>query len=405
VILVNILVQKFGGTSVSTIDNRKAVVSKIRHALENGYSPVVVVSAMGRNGEPYATDTLLSMLDYNFKSKNFLATDLLISCGEIISTVVMCNELKAQGIECIPLTGSQAGILTDNNYGNASVLDVKVDRIITHIKEGKVPVIAGFQGATKDGYVTTLGRGGSDVTAAIIGSALKSETVEIYTDVNGIMTADPKLVEDANLIKDISYNEVFQLADQGAKVIHPRAVQIAMKSNITLVIKNTMNSSEGTRIGNFDSYDENNIMAGITYMNKRVQIRVYFEENKSNVNYNSILDILYNNNISIDLINVLPEARIFTIDQRDFDLVNEVFTKQNIIYHFEKNCSKVSIVGSKMKGKPGIMARILNCLNDNKVDVLQTADSHMTIWCLIKSDKLEIAVKSLHKEFCTDMEL
>ncbi|MBE6049002.1 MAG: aspartate kinase, partial [Clostridium sp.] len=218
---MKIIVQKFGGTSVSTKERRKNVIKKVKKAMQDGFSPVVVVSAMGRKGEPYATDTLLSLVTDSFKKENKLAADLLMCCGEFISSVVMSNDLEDSGIEAVPLTGGQAGIITDDNFNSASLKDVKNKKILQILSEGKVPVVTGFQGMTEDGFFTTLGRGGSDTSAAILGVALEAEKIEIYTDVDGIMTADPRIVKDASLINVISYDEVFQLADQGAKVIHP----------------------------------------------------------------------------------------------------------------------------------------------------------------------------------------
>lgn len=225
---MKIVIQKFGGTSVSTEDRRRKVVSKVREALKNGFSPVVVVSAMGRRGDPYSTDTLLSLVDINFKKNNLQATDMLMCCGELISSVIMSNSLINEGIEAIPLTGGQAGIITNEKFSEAEPIYTNVKYILKLIELGKVPVVTGFQGVTEDGYFTTLGRGGSDTSACILGEALKAEKIEIYTDVDGIMTADPRIVKDATLISSISYNEIFQLADQGAKVIHPRAVDLSL---------------------------------------------------------------------------------------------------------------------------------------------------------------------------------
>jgi aspartate kinase len=396
---MKILVQKFGGTSVSTPERRKQVVEKISRALKNGYQPVVVVSAMGRSGEPYATDTLLSLVTEEFKYQNLLAADLLMSCGEIISTVVICNELSKSNIECVPLTGGQAGILTDENYGDASVVKVETQNLMNILKCGKVPVVAGFQGCSKSGYITTLGRGGSDVSAAILGAALKAVEVEIYTDVDGIMTADPRIVKEASLIKQISYNEVFQFADQGAKVIHPRAVEVAMNSNILLSIKNTMNDSEGTIIGSFSSQSSNKIITGITHISRRLQVKVKYEDNMGNDNYKSLLDILAKNFISIDLINVFPHEKIFTVDSFNKNTIEEIMKDLSLKFEIIDDCSKLAVIGSGMRGIPGVMARILRVLASEDIDVLQTADSYMTIWCLVKSDRTQMAINALHKEF------
>ena len=393
---MKILVQKFGGTSVSTKEKRKLVASKVINAKSQGYFPVVVVSAIGRKGEPYATDTLLSQVDDDFKCENPLAIDLLMSCGETISTVIMCNELSNNKIDSVPLTGGQAGIITDSNYTNAAILNVDTKRILNILENGKVPVVAGFQGMDDKSYVTTIGRGGSDVTAALLGAALNAVEVQIYTDVDGIMTADPRIVSEATLIKKISYDEIFQFADQGAKVIHPRAVELCRKYNIPLVIKNTMNECAGTLISNFESEACENIITGITHMNNRVQIEITKNESSS---YIDLFDILAENLISIDLINVFPKEKIFTIDEKDFTKFTDLIKELNISYSFVKNCSKIAIIGSKMRGIPGVMARILKALTKQKIEVLQTADSHMTIWCLVETKDVQKAIISLHREF------
>ena len=393
---MKILVQKFGGTSVSTEEKRKLVVSKVINAKKEGYFPVIVVSAMGRKGEPYATDTLLSLIDDNFKAVNPLALDLLMSCGETISTVLMCNELNNKGIDSVPLTGGQAGIITDSNYNNAAILNVETKQILDILKSGKTPVVAGFQGKDENGYITTIGRGGSDVTAAILGASLNAVETQIYTDVDGIMTADPRIVSEATLIKKISYDEIFQFADQGAKVIHPRAVEISRKYNMPLVIKNTMNDCDGTVISNLGSDAYDSIITGITHMDNRVQIKICKNSESS---YDDLFDILATNVISIDLINVFPKEKIFTIDEKDFIKFQDLMKEINLSYSFVKDCSKVSIIGSKMRGIPGVMARILKSLTREKIEVLQTADSHMTIWCLVETGFVEEAINALHREF------
>lgn len=396
---MKILIQKFGGTSVSSDDRREMVVQKILKAKEDGFSTVVVVSAMGRKGQPYATDTLLSLISDEYKRENTLGVDLLMSCGEIISTVVMSEALCKNNLQAVPLTGGQAGIITNDKYNNASVLSVDSEKLLNIIKEGKIPVVAGFQGISENGFITTLGRGGSDVTASLLGAALKAEEVHIYTDVDGIMTADPRIVSDASLIEKISYNEVFQFADQGAKVIHPRAVEIAMKSNVKLVIKNTLSDCEGTIITSNAIRNTQNIITGITSMDKRVQVTVELDKNKDNENYEMLLDELAKNLISIDLINVFPKQKIFTIDGKDIDAFKFIMEKLALIYSYVEECSKIAIIGSRMRGLPGVMAKILRTLTKVNVEVLQTADSHTTIWCLVESKNSEKAINALHNEF------
>lgn len=393
---MKILIQKFGGTSVSTKERRKLVVNKIKDAIDNGYSPVVVVSAMGRQGDPYATDTLLSLLGADFKQKEKAACDLLLSCGETLSTVVMCNELYDNNIKARPLMGFQAGVITDNNYGSANLLNTDSELLIKLINDGIVPVVAGFQGISEEGLISTLGRGGSDVTASILGVSLAADGIEIYTDVDGIMTADPRIVQDAALIDELDYNEVFQFAEQGAKVIHPRAVEIAMKRNIPIIIKNTMSSSAGTVVKN--SVKENNkIITGITHMPDRVRVKIVKINN--NKNYSSIFKILGDNGISIDLINVFPDHKVFTIGNEDLFKFKNIMESIEIKYNLINNCSKIAVIGSGMRGIPGVMAKILEALEREEISVLQTSDSHSTIWCLVNGEDTKKAIMSLHKEF------
>ena len=396
---MKIVVQKFGGTSVSTAERRQRVIGKVKEAIKNGFTPVVVVSAMGRKGEPYATDTLLSLVSNEFKKENKLATDLLMCCGELISSVVMANDLEAAGLKAIPLSGGQAGVITDDNFNDANLKDANGKKIKEILSEGMIPVITGFQGMTEDGFFTTLGRGGSDTSAAIIGVALEAKKIEIYTDVDGIMTADPRIVKEAALIKALSYDEVFQLADQGAKVIHPNAVEVARSGNIPLVIKNTMSDSEGTIINSVGDKTANRLVTSITSHSDRVQICIKLEDNKDNKNYKDVLNIIAKNNISLDLINIFPNEQIFTIPLLVKDKVEELFESLNIKAIVTENCSTIALVGSGMRGIPGVMAKIYKALSDNNIEVLQTADSHMTIWCLIETKNLEKAINALHKSF------
>ncbi|MGG7143819.1 aspartate kinase [Clostridium nigeriense] len=396
---MKIIIQKFGGTSVSTEERRSQVVSKVKDAISRGFSPVVVVSAMGRKGEPYATDTLLTLVDNKFKRNNLQALDMLMCCGEIISSVVMSNILINEGIQAVPLTGGQAGIVTNENFSEAELVYTNTENIMKIIELGKVPVVTGFQGVTKDGYLTTLGRGGSDTSACILGDSLNAEEIEIYTDVDGIMTADPRIVKEATLINSISYNEIFQLADQGAKVIHPRAVECAKNANIPILIKNTMSNCRGTLINNYGDKNNRKVVSGITHLNNRIQVTIKLKDNKENENYRYLLEVLAKNNISLDLINIFPTEQIFTIDSIKKESVEEVLNNININYNLTEGCSTIALVGFGMRGVPGIMAKIMNTLVENSIEILQTADSNMTIWCLIKSEYVDDALNLLHKAF------
>ena len=276
---MRILVQKFGGTSVSTAENRRLAAEKISHAIEEGFSPVVVISAMGRNGQPYATDTLIGVAREAHSLLSRRELDMMMGCGEIISAVVMASTLQNFGLDAIVLTGGQSGIITDNQFGHARILKVDPSRVRAELAVGKIPIVCGFQGVSAEGDLTTLGRGGSDTTASALGAALPAETIEIYTDVDGIMTADPRLVPHAHILDRISYAEVSQLAHQGAKVIHPRAVEFAMQKNIPLVVKSTFSNAPGTLITTSAQVEEtcdagisDRVATGVTYVKKISQV-------------------------------------------------------------------------------------------------------------------------------------
>jgi aspartate kinase len=393
---MKIIVQKFGGTSVATQQRREMVADKIIQAIEKGYKPVVVVSAIGRKGDPYATDTLLSLINNSECHVSKREVDLLMCCGEIISAVVMAETIEKRGYRVRVLTGGQAGIITDDNYGDSQIIKVEPRKILDLLSKDIIPIVTGFQGSTMDNDFTTLGRGGSDITGSVLGEALKAEAIEIYTDVDGIMTADPRIVPDAKVIERISYNEVFQFADQGAKVIHPRAVIYAMRGNIPVLIKNTMTNSPGTIISTAKE-SVSKVITGITHMSNRTQISISF--NEADADTNEMFDALAEHGISIDLINVFPNYKVFTIDGRDSNKAEEILKIMKLNYKLIKNCSKIAVIGNGMRGTPGIMSKILRTLQQNNIKVLQTADSHTTIWCLVKEEDTTKAINALHKAF------
>ncbi|HYE83914.1 MAG TPA: aspartate kinase [Clostridia bacterium] len=403
---MKLLVQKFGGTSVATQDRREMVVDKIEKAISNGFFPVVVVSAIGRNGDPYATDTLISLADSVGVRSNPREMDMIMSCGEIISCVILANTIKKRGYDSIVLTGGQAGIITDESFGDAEVLRVDPQFTYDCIEKNIIPVIAGFQGKSEKGEITTLGRGGSDVTGAIMGEALNAEAVEIYTDVEGVMTADPRIVPDAMVMDTIYYNEVFQMAEYGAKVIHPRAVEVAMRSSIPLLIKNTLSNSAGTLITNCDKnrkyrYDKRDkLLTAIAHVGGRIRARVFFDGSAGEYeNDNMLFSCIASEGISIDMINVNPDFKVFIIEDVYLEKLEKVLKKYSYNYELKASCSKVTIIGNKMRGIPGVMAKAISALAKQKIEVLQTSDSHTTISCLIDSTRANEAVNALHQEF------
>ena len=245
---MKIIVQKFGGTSVRDVESRMHAKHHIEKSLQEGYKVVVVVSAMGRKGDPYATDTLLSLVNGTSSHLSKREQDLLMSVGETISSVVFTNLLLENGIKAIAYTGAQAGFLTNNDHSHAKIIEMKCDRLLKELEYHDVVVVAGFQGAAKNGDITTIGRGGSDTSAAALGAALQAEWVDIFTDVEGIMTADPRITEKARPLSVVSYNEVCNMAYQGAKVIHPRAVEIAMQASVPIRIRSTYSDGLGTLV-------------------------------------------------------------------------------------------------------------------------------------------------------------
>ncbi len=236
---------KFGGTSVRDQATRFQAFKHIRREVNTGHKVVVVVSAMGRSGEPYATDTLKELVTYHVSKRE---NDRLLSCGEIISSVVMSDFLQQQGLKVTSLSPDEVGIKTDNNYSNANILTVETSKIIALFNEYDVLVAPGFLGTTLEGNITTLGRGGSDTSAVALGGALKASYVDIYSDVEGVMTADPKLVKNARVLEKISYDNLITLAARGAKVIHLKAVEMAKKNHVNLRLRSTTADHIGTYV-------------------------------------------------------------------------------------------------------------------------------------------------------------
>ena len=244
----SIMVMKFGGTSVQTEESRRHVIKHIRRNVESGKKVVAVVSAMGRKGDPYSTDTLISLLKDVGEPVNPAELDSVMSIGERLSSAYFSHLLTRNGMPATAFTGGQAGILTDDNPGNAEILEINTSRIRKALSEGKITVVAGFQGVTSEGDVRTLGRGGSDTSAVALGSSLGAEVVEIYSDVDGIANCDPRQIPEAVFMDSVSVTQILSMADEGSKVIHPRAVKASLKTKTDIVVRNTFNEKSGTII-------------------------------------------------------------------------------------------------------------------------------------------------------------
>ncbi len=408
---MNFIVQKFGGSSLSSDDLRAKAAAKIAGAKQEGYAPVVVVSAIGRLGDPYATDTLLSFAQNTGKELPPRESDLLMHCGEIISGVIMAATIQKTGCPAIFLTGAQAGIITDNSFNNARIQRINPENIIRHAREGKVVVVAGFQGVTVEGEVTTLGRGGSDTTAAALGVALNALSIEIYTDVEGIMTADPRIVADARPLDVVTYNEICQLAHEGAKVIHPRAVEIAMQKGIPLRIKCTFSDAPGTLVTSREEVFKGAIdipgdrtITGITHIQDITRIKVVTKDAEDVPDFQKrIFKALALAGISVDFINVHPEAVLFTVKNSVAAKAVQILANMGVNPEVLPDCAKVAAVGAAMTGVPGVMAKIVEALAREDIQILQSADSYTTIWVLVKMEDAGKSICALHQQLGQEM--
>ncbi len=406
---MRVVVQKFGGALLATPAGRVQVTDLIAATRQQGTSVVAVVSAIGREGDPYATDTLVRLMRDVGSQVDPRTLDLLLSTGEIISTALVAHTLVRAGCPAIALTGAQAGIITTDEFNDARILRIDVTRARLHMERGRVPVIAGFQGITPDGEITTLGRGGSDTTAVALGAALGADVVEIYKDVEGIMTADPKLVPTARPIERITYDEVSQMAALGARVLHPRAADIGREHNVRLVIKLMGSPNGGTVIVKGQELgvpivDDRPVVA-LAHLPDVVQLKVVRRPSEDLARPEGALTVLAEHGISIDLITLMPEVLAFTVKEEAVKEAANLLTKLGYQVQISAACAKVSIIGAGMRGRPGVMARVVKALHGAGVEILQTADSHTTISCLVARAQMQRALGALHEEFQLSVEV
>ncbi|HCC33647.1 MAG TPA: aspartate kinase, partial [Clostridiales bacterium] len=362
---MRLIVQKFGGTSVATPRQRARLAELVGEAMAKGYHPVVVVSAMGRAGDPYATDTFIQLALQIHPGTAPREMDLLISCGEVIAAVLIANTLRASGIDAMAFSGGQAGIITDLNFSDARIIRVDPGHLLRHVAEGRVVVVAGFQGVTETGDVTTLGRGGSDTTAAALAAALGAERLEIYTDVDGVKTADPVLVPDARTLRVMNYQEIAQMAREGAKVVHPRAVDISMHQGISVLVRSPL-GGQGTLIAGPGLTDvrDDRVVTGVTHLSGMAQLTVTSPPESARADlalvvFRSLADA----GISVDLINASPDRQCFIVNQHLADRATERMQECGLDVVRRDHCAKVSIVGMGMRGRPGVMARVVEALH------------------------------------------
>lgn len=397
-----LVVQKYGGTTMVDPAGRRAMVERVRERLAQDRAVAVVVSAMGRAGDPYATDTLLrGVREEGPVSPRDL--DLLLACGEIIASVTAVAALGRAGLRATALTGQQAGFVTDSRHGDARVIRLDTSRVTALLDQGIVPVVAGFQGADESGEVTTLGRGGSDTTAAALGAALGAELVEIFTDVDGIKTADPRIVPDARTLKSATYEEVFQMAHEGARVVHPRAVELAMRAGVSLRVRDARGAVEGTLVTRhpvpsrggaaWSGYAD--LVTGVTQRAPVALMRVAAGPGEEPRVFRPVADA----GVSIDLINIQPEVKSFTVPQDRAADAEAALRKAGFRPEVTPGCAKVSVVGSGIHGIPGVTATIVEALAQAGVKILASTDSHVTVSCLVPLADMERAVRALHERF------
>ena len=402
---MKIIVQKFGGTSVHTPELREKAALKLKEAYEEGYSPVAVVSAMWRAGAPYATDTLISIAKTEYEHLDSRNLDILMSTGEIISTVIMTQALRKLGLKAVAVTGWQAGIITDDRFGDATIKRVETKKILSYLEKGYIAVVAGFQGASEDGEITTLGRGGSDTSAVILGVALEAEYVDIFTDVIGVMTADPRIVPEAHILEGLTYTEAAEIIQQGAKVIHDKAMNIAREYRVPLRVRSLNDEGKGTLICDIRSmskeglrlFSQDRTVYSIAFRKGLAQFRVKLNGKKED---NLLMfQLLANKGISIDLINLFPDIVAFVVEEGKALRVKEILEKEGFELTLIYPCAKISLVGSGMADRPGVVADMVEALRSSKIEILQTSDSHVTISCLVHATDMEKAIQVLHRKF------
>ncbi|OFW64853.1 MAG: aspartate kinase [Actinobacteria bacterium RBG_19FT_COMBO_36_27] len=398
----DIIVLKFGGTSVGDIDKIKKVAGIVISARNEGKSVVAVLSAMGNT-----TDRLIDLAGEITSNPSRREMDMLMSTGEQVSSALLAMAIQEKGYKCSSLTGGQAGILTDEFYSNAKILNIKTERILKELKRDRIVVVAGFQGVNINDDITTLGRGGSDTTAVALASALKAKYCEIYTDVEGVYSTDPNVVGEAAKLEALSYDEMLELASSGAKVIHLRAVEFAKKHGVILHIRSSFNNIEGTWV--MDDFKEDMRMerpaiTGVTYDVGEVKVSIFGLEDKPGVAAD-LFGKLAEKNINVDLIvqNVSEKNLAvisFTIKSEDISLAKKVLKKiKNIRVEMDTDIAKVSIVGAGMQSHPGVAAKMFRILAEKDINIEMISTSPIRVSCVVKKSRIKEAVKAMHSGF------
>jgi len=396
-----IVVMKFGGTSVADHTGREAIARQVSASIEAGQAPVLVVSAMGRDGAPYATDTLLSLVDD--LPTEIGERDWLMATGEIISAIVCAHELRSAGIDARAFTGADAGIVTDGRHGAAAIVEIHTGRLLEAIRAGSVPVVAGFQGIAEDGALTTLGRGGSDTTACALGVALSAAAVEIYTDVDGVATADPRICGGTETLEVIGADELFQMACHGSRVVHTPAAELALSSGLAVRVRNTFSDHSGTLVADIASYRPDKVATAVSHVLGVARIRVSLPAPEGTRAHMSAQTRVYramaDAEVSLDMFTPVGSSLVFSVSEGSLDRACEVLSTLGLTYRIQAGLAKVTLVGAGMHGVPGVMARTAEFLDGAGVTVLQTSDSHTTISVLVPTEEAQTAIEALHLGF------
>ncbi len=398
-----LIVQKYGGTSIGSADRIRSVAARIARRVQGGDRLVVVVSAMGDT-----TDELLALASEMTDAPEERELDLLLSTGEIVSSTLLAMALKHTGHPAVALSGAQAGIGTDKRYGRARILKVDPHRIESALAAGNVVIVAGFQGTTEELDVTTLGRGGSDTTAVALAAALKAERCEIYTDVDGIYTADPRIEPNAYKLEAVSYEEMLELASYGAKVMHPRAVELGAVFNMPILVASSFSEAPGTLIGGASMMEQRNKVTGIAADTDVARITLRGVPDQPGIAAR-LFEPLAEAGISVDTI--VQNASVERLTDLTFTVARaEVERAMEIVKPVaaaigapealaDTHLAKVSVVGAGMQSGPGYASRMFRTLFEAGINIELITTSEIRITCLIDGEKVPQAVRALHKAF------
>mgnify|MGYP000867913751 FL=1 len=403
---MGLVVCKFGGSSVESIDKINKVAARVKNLQAEGYGVVVVVSAMGDT-----TDELLELAAGIGSNLNLREMDALLSTGEQQSAALLALALDKMGCKAISLTGWQAGIKSDCNYSKAKISGMDEGRLEKELAAGKIVVVAGFQGLSTDGDITTLGRGGSDTSAVAIAASLGAQRCMIFTDVDGVYTTDPRKVKEAQKLPTISYEEMLEMASLGAVVMQPRAVEFAMLYGVDIEVLSSFSLEPGTIITEVNNMEQHRIVTGIAHDCKCAKIGVFDVPDKPGV-ASLIFSALARAGVNVDMViqSAMREERndiAFTICSDDLPLALPVVDKivkeigASGMSHGD-NVAKVSIVGAGMQSNPGVAAAMFEALAAEKINIQMISTSEIKVSCIIDEDKIETAVKALHRKFELD---